>query len=312
MSIERELFRDAATDPRIWGLIADNYNDVGDDACAEGAQGLASIDMRFTWCPPGTFLMGSPPEEVGRYDDEVQHRVMLTKGFYLGVHPVTQAQWRAVMGSNPSWFKGDNLPVENVSWYDCQAFCKKLGGLVRLPTEAEWEYACRAGTTTVYHTGDDEEALSRAGWYYTNSGGQTRPVGELTPNAWGLYDMHGNVWEWCADWHDEYSKEEVAKGPCGPFAGSVEFYAAARGTSSLSSAALPAASASRLGLTATAGCVSVSTRTDPVGPATGTRRVLRGGSWYYLARGSRAASRDSSAPADRNSFYGLRVAVLPA
>ena len=111
--------------------------------------------MTFAWCPPGTFLMGSPPSEESRFDDETQHRVTLTRGFHLGIHPVTQAQWQAVMGDNPSHFKGHDRPVEQVSWDDCQAFCTKLGQLAgkrfRLPTEAEWEYACREGTTTPFY-----------------------------------------------------------------------------------------------------------------------------------------------------------------
>ena len=130
------------------------------------------------------------------------HKVTITRGFYMGVYPVTQAQWQAVMGDNPSHFQGDdNCPVENVVWEDCQKFCQKLrqrdGRPYRLPAEAEWEYACRAGTKTEYYSGDGEEALKKAGWYAANSGSKTHPVGKLKENAWGLYDMHGNVWQWC-------------------------------------------------------------------------------------------------------------------
>jgi formylglycine-generating enzyme required for sulfatase activity len=167
-----------------------------------------SLGMKFAWIPPGTFKMGSPVGEPGRNDDEVQHDVILTKGFYLGVYEVTQAQWRAVMGDNPSAFKGDDYPVECVSWADCQKFCEKLslrdGRRYRLPTEAEWEYACRAGTTGEYSSGNGENALRKVGWYAGNSNDRTNPVGGLAPNAWGLYDMHGNVWEWCADWYAPY------------------------------------------------------------------------------------------------------------
>jgi uncharacterized protein (TIGR02996 family) len=160
------------------------------------------LSMTFAWVQPGAFLMGSPPGEVGRLDDERQHRVTLTRGFFLGVHPVTQAQWKVVMGSNPSRRKGQSRPVAQVSWDDCLEFCRKLSELdgqsYRLPTEAEWEYACRAGTATEYHTGNGEDALQRAGWR------SHRPLPK--PNAWGLFDMHGNVWQWCADWFGPYPK----------------------------------------------------------------------------------------------------------
>ncbi len=165
------------------------------------------VKMEFAWCPPGTFLMGS---ENGHENEKPVHRVMLTKGFFMGIHPVTQAQWKAISGTTPSHFKGDTRPVECVSWEDCQEFCQKLTahvkgrGTVSLPSEAEWEYACRAGTTTDYHTGDGEAALKKAGWYDGNSGFETHQVGELTANAWGLHDMHGNVWEWCQDWYGPY------------------------------------------------------------------------------------------------------------
>ena len=155
--------------------------------------------MEMVWCPPGSFLMGSPESEEGRFEREWQHQVTLTKGFWMAKYPVTQAQWKSVMGDNPSEFLGDNRPVEQVSWDDCQAFCKKAG--LWLPTEAEWEYACRAGSTGAYAgTG----RLEDMGWFRENSGGQTHPVGEKRPNAWGLYDMHGNVVEWCEDCYGEY------------------------------------------------------------------------------------------------------------
>jgi len=139
------------------------------------------------------------------------HTVTISKPFYVGIYEVTQAQWQGVMGSNPSSFKGDALPVESVSWNDCQEFIEKLnekvpGGGFRLPSEAEWEYACRAGTKTSYCFGDLKSGLGDYAWYHDNSGNRTHEVGQRKGNAWGLYDMHGNVWEWCQDWyHDSYS-----------------------------------------------------------------------------------------------------------
>jgi formylglycine-generating enzyme required for sulfatase activity/serine/threonine protein kinase len=156
------------------------------------------LKMQFAWCPPGTFQMGDQ-------GDPTQHQVTLTKGFWMAITPVTQAQWQAVMGKNTSHFKGANRPIENVSWVDCQAFVKKLGGDVRLPTEAEWEYARRAGTQTEYYFGADPGRLGDYGWFAENSGEQTHDVAQKKPNAWGLFDMAGNVWEWCADWYGDYA-----------------------------------------------------------------------------------------------------------
>lgn len=181
-----------------------------------------TVDMTLVWIKPGAFDMGSPASEPGRQPVEVQHRVTLSKGFYVGTTEVTQAQWKAVMGNNPSNFKGDDLPVEMVSWDDAVSFCKKLSGkegkTYRLPTEAEWEYAARAGTTTRYHSGDTEEKLAAVAWYAGNSGNQTQKVGQKEPNAWGLYDMHGNVWEWCSDWQEIHTKAP-ATDPKGPLDG---------------------------------------------------------------------------------------------
>jgi formylglycine-generating enzyme required for sulfatase activity len=168
------------------------------------------IEMKFAWIPPGAFLMGSNANDD---DEEPIHRVKISQGFHMGVFPVTQEQWQAVMGYNPSNFRGDDRPVEMVSWGDCQEFCERLAGLtskpIRLPTEAEWEYACRAGMTSDYYNGSDETALKKVGWYSGNSGKQTQPVGKLAPNAWGLYDMHGNVWEWCQDGYGQYPQGDV-------------------------------------------------------------------------------------------------------
>ena len=185
-----------------------------------------SIGMEFVYIAAGTFMMGSPDSDNMATDKEKpQHKVTLTKGYYLQTTPVTQRQWKAVMGDNPSHFKkGDTYPVENVSWDDCQEFIRKLNQkegvqLYRLPNEAEWEYACRAGSTTKYCFGDDEGGLAAYAWYEKNSGRETHPVGQKKPNAWGLYDMHGNVWEWCQDWYGDYPTGSVTD-PTGHSSGS--------------------------------------------------------------------------------------------
>jgi formylglycine-generating enzyme required for sulfatase activity len=203
-----------------------------------------SIGMKLTLIPAGEFMMGSPDSDSDAAGDEKpQHRVRITKAFYLGATEVTQEQYEKVMGQNPSSFteSGPDAPVENVSWDDAQGFCRKLSELAeekeagrryRLPTEAEWEYACRAGSAEKYCDGDDESTLGDYAWYGENSDGKTHQVGQKNLNAWGLYDMHGNVWEWCADWYDG------------------EFYAQ-------------------------------SPPNDPSGPPTGSLRVDRGGGWYF-------------------------------
>ena len=187
-----------------------------------------SIGMRLKLIPAGEFLMGSPWTEAGREDDEKQHRVRITKPFYLGVYEVTQDEYERVMGKNPSKFKGARLPVEMVSWDEAVEFCRRLselpaeesaGHVYRLPTEAEWEYACRAGTATAYSFGDSESALGEYAWYEGNSGNMTHPVGEKQANGFGLYDMHGNVWEWCSDWYG-YSWGDDVFDPQGPTKGS--------------------------------------------------------------------------------------------
>ena len=223
-------------------------------------------EMEMVYCPPGEFVMGSPADEEGRFDHETQHRVRLTKGFWLGKYPVTQGQWQSVMGNNPSHFKGDDLPVEFVSWDDCQIFVKKVNAAqgcgARLPTEAEWEYACRAGTTTVYFWGNalNGDKANCNGNYPcgTKTKGayleKVTPVGRYAPNSWGFFDMHGNVWEWCADWCGDYSGDAV----------------------------------------------------DPKGPSSGSNRVLRGGSWYTYARSCRSADRYGQGPGYRNIDCGFR------
>ena len=167
------------------------------------------VKLEMVLIPAGKFMMGSPASEVGRKDNETQHEVTLTKPFYMGKYEVTQEQWQAVMGNNPSTrTKGAKLPVTDVSWNDCQDFIKKLNvrmnGFYRLPTEAEWEYACRAGTTTAYSFGD---SLTKADGNI--DGDSSKVVGSYKPNAFGLYDMHGNVWEWCEDWYGDYPEGAV-------------------------------------------------------------------------------------------------------
>ena len=192
---------------------------------------LGGVKLELVWIPPGKFTMGSPLSEKGRFRNEgPQHEVTISKGFWMGKYTVTQAQWEKVMGNNPSKFKksGADAPVETVSIEQCREFIGKLnkGGLVpdaefKLPTEAQWEYSCRAGMTTRYYSGDKEEDLDRVAWYGGNSRGQTHPVGQKAPNAFGLYDMHGNVWQWCRDWNDPYPSTAVTD-PEGPSAAEFE------------------------------------------------------------------------------------------
>ena len=227
------------------------------------------IGMKFVWLPRGNFVMGSPKEEKERGDGETQHKVTLTKGFYMGVYTVTQEEWQAVMGNNPSHFTGaKNLPVENVSWDDCQEFIKKLREKdkkpYRLPTEAEWEYACRAGTKTPFHFGEtiSTDQVNYNGEHIYGDGKKgldrkkTTPVGTFPANAWGLCDVHGNVYQWCQDWAGEYPQKDLV---------------------------------------------------DPQGPETGLLRVLRGGSWYYEPGYCRSAYRHRGVPDARYGNVGLRL-----
>jgi formylglycine-generating enzyme required for sulfatase activity len=186
-----------------------------------------SIGMEFVLIPAGSFTMGADKNFEDADDDETPpHRVTISKPFYLGKYEVTQTQWEAVMRDNPSRFKGPNNPVEQVSWKDAQVFIKRLNekeghDRYRLPSEAEWEYTARAGTTGPYSFGDNAGLLGRYAWYIKNSGDKTHPVGQKKPNAWGLHDMYGNVWEWVQDWYGEsYYRSSPSMDPAGPSSGS--------------------------------------------------------------------------------------------
>ncbi|WP_374495231.1 formylglycine-generating enzyme family protein [Zoogloea sp.] len=239
------------------------------------------VRQRFRWIQPGTFLMGSPPDELRRYDNETLHEVTFSRGYWLANTACTQALWQAVMGENPSFFQDDPAqPVEQVSWNDVETFLKRLNVLVPgldawLPSEAQWEYACRAGTAMPFSFGENvtPEQVNYDG-NYPYAGAEkglcrktTVAVGSLPPNPWGLYEMHGNVWEWCADWYGPY--------PVGP-------------------------------------------QSDPAGPTDGSlvlrggllggRRVLRGGSWGSFAQYCRSACRYGIPPNGASHNTGFRLA----
>ena len=232
---------------------------------------VENVRQRFRWIDSGKFWMGSPESEQGRYSNETRHKVRISKGFWLADTVCTQALWKAVMGKNPSHFKDDDLPVEQVSWNDTQVFIKKLNGLVkglklRLPTEAEWEYCCRAGTETPFSFGEtinSEQANFNGNYPYANgkkSEYRKKPVivRSLPCNHWGLYEMHGNLWEWCEDWYGDYK-------------------------------------------------INNEITVDPRGSNTGPSRVLRGGSWSGDAGDCRSAYRDSGVSAIRSYVRGFRL-----
>ena len=224
MKTAQPLDRGQATKPSKQGSAT---QEVATPGKTEGPPKGLTVDlgggvkMEFVLIPAGSFMMG---DEKGMDWEKPVHKVTITKPFYLGKYEVTQEQWQAVMGSNPSRFKGPKNPVERVSWDDCQAFLAKLnekfrsgGAKFGLPTEAQWEFACRAGTTTQYSFGEDPAKLGDYAWWAENAKDTTHPVGQKKPNAWGLYDMHGNVWEWCADrWDANYYAKSPANDPVGP------------------------------------------------------------------------------------------------
>ena len=247
-----------------------------------------NVSMKLALIPAGKFMMGSPDSEKGHLlRESPQHEVTISKPFYMGATEVTQAQYEAVMGTNPSHFKGATNPVDMVSWNDATEFCKKLSEktrqAVRLPTEAEWEYACRGGSKTAFCFGDAEEGLGDYAWYSANSGETTHPVGQKKPNAWGLYDMHGNVWEWCSDWFGEEYAAGQAADPAGPATGTLH---------------------------GTSGGVVGLVIAEPPGPEKGSLRVLRGGGWFSLfPQYYRSAYRYGNLPDFRFFHFGFRVAV---
>ena len=237
---------------------------------------LNDINLKMILCPAGTFIMGSPVNELGRNTSETTHQVIITKPFMIGKYPITQKQYFSIIGSNPSYFNGYNNPVESVSWFEAKKFCEILnakyknslpkGYIFSLPTEAQWEYACRAGSLTALNNGRNLTSdygicsnLHRVAWYSLNSNNSTHPVGQRIPNHWGIYDMLGNVWEWCEDWYGEYYNN-IEK--------------------------------------------------DPIGTLKSTRRVNRGGSWVDYPMNCRSARRRGFGPTKRDIILGFRVALV--
>lgn len=224
---------------------------------------LNKLINNMVYVAGGTFTMGGTSEQSSdAYDDEEPTHSVTLSSYYICKYEVTQALWRAVMGSNPSNFKGNNLPVENVSWNDCQTFINRLnsytGRNFRLPTEAEWEFAARGGNYSRHYKYSGSNYISDVAWYDGNSGNRTHPIGTKQANELGLYDMSGNVYEWCSDWYGSYSSYS---------------------------------------------------QNDPTGPNSGSRRVLRGGSWDYIASFCRSSFRGYFTPGFRLNFLGLRLVL---
>ncbi len=216
---EREdLLREASANDELIEVIRQNSPPLTEQENSQKSSlntFTNSFGMEFVLIPKGSFMMGSPTSEAGRKEDEIQHRVTISNSFYLGKYEVTQGQWKAITGSLPNGmnelapeFFGDNKPVIRVSWEETQDFISKLNakseGKYRLPTEAEWEYAARAGSKTKFSFGNNENLLDDFAWFNDNSGGKIHDVGGKRPNAWGLFDMYGNVWEWVQDWYGNY------------------------------------------------------------------------------------------------------------
>ena len=256
---------------------------------------IEEINLEMVKCPAGTFVMGSSENEVGREEYEIMHNVNISKDFYIGKYPVTQKQYQAILGINPSYFQGDffnqtigsngkriiiptneNYPVDNINWNNAKKYCEILNASFKniipygycfdLPTEAQWEYACRAGTTTTFNFEKDivnseceSTNLDEMAWYYENSGGQTHEVGQKCPNNWGIYDMLGNIREWCRDWSGNCLEDSV---------------------------------------------------TDPKGPNHGSDRVIRGGSWDDFGRICRSANRGSWPGNWKDKRFGFRLALV--
>ena len=190
---------------------------------SNGTLTVNGIKYNMVWVDGGTFRMGATSEQGSEISDEKPVHSVTLSGYYIGKTEVTQALWQAVMGSNPSYFEGDDLPVEQVSWDDCQEFIRKLNSLTgqnfRLPTEAEWEFACRGGNNSRGYKYSGSNYIDNVAWYDGNSGDKTHPVATKSPNELGIYDMSGNVWEWCADWYGDYSSGRQTN-PKGPYDGS--------------------------------------------------------------------------------------------
>lgn len=198
-------------------IYAQEINSYKKETIPKAGDVKTFLGIEFVYIPSGGFTMGNNSKWK---DQKPPHKTEISKGFWISKYEITQKQWKTIMRKNPSHFKGDDLPVDSISWFDAQDFIKKLNskgeGNFRLPTETEWEYACRAGSETAFYYGNDESLLENYAWTTSNSDRHTHPVGEKLPNAWGLYDMIGNVWEWCEDWYDEDVYKRYDKGDSNP------------------------------------------------------------------------------------------------